>query len=281
VPLSTAALPPFPYLEWPKKVPEGYRFVPRKSDFDRAYFVAGDGLHKAEGKLEIRKYGLRDAGLSQLEAMRNYDSAITSLGGVRIDTASPLSDAFLAKNGGDRHDISANKLGIGEAGYEYASYLIRTPGKQAWISVAVSSVNAVVVVLEEQALEQKIGLVKAEAMKAELDQKGRVALYINFDTDKAVLREDGKPAVDEIARLLRGTPALKVSVEGHTDNSGDAARNRRLSEERARAVVAALIAAGIEPARLSAAGFGADKPLADNASEDGRARNRRVELVKI
>ena len=80
--------------------------------------------------------------------------------------------------------------------------------------------------------------------------------------------------------MLRADPVLKLAVEGHTDNTGDAAHNRTLSEARARAVVAALAGKGIDAGRLQSAGFGADKPAADNAGEDGRARNRRVELVK-
>ncbi|WP_414555007.1 OmpA family protein [Stenotrophomonas forensis] len=81
-------------------------------------------------------------------------------------------------------------------------------------------------------------------------------------------------------QLLQGDPALKLSIEGHTDNSGAVAHNRSLSEDRARSVVAALTARGIAAGRLQAAGFGADKPVADNGSEEGKARNRRVELVK-
>jgi outer membrane protein OmpA-like peptidoglycan-associated protein len=72
-----------------------------------------------------------------------------------------------------------------------------------------------------------------------------------------------------------------LSIEGHTDNTGSADRNRQLSSERARSVLDALVGLGIAPSRLSANGFGPDKPLADNADEAGRAKNRRVELVKL
>jgi len=80
--------------------------------------------------------------------------------------------------------------------------------------------------------------------------------------------------------LLQDDPALKLSIDGHTDATGAAERNRTLSKERAEAVRAALLAKGIAAERLSAQGFGPDKPLADNGSEEGRAKNRRVELVK-
>jgi outer membrane protein OmpA-like peptidoglycan-associated protein len=81
--------------------------------------------------------------------------------------------------------------------------------------------------------------------------------------------------------MLQQNPDVKVSIEGHTDNVGSAAANQTLSEKRAQAVVAWLSSHGIEGSRLKAKGWGASKPVDDNATEDGRAKNRRVELVKI
>lgn len=81
-------------------------------------------------------------------------------------------------------------------------------------------------------------------------------------------------------KLLQGSPDLRLGVEGHTDNTSTPAHNQQLSEARAKAVVAALTAEGVAGSRLLAAGFGQSKPLADNATEAGRAKNRRVELVK-
>ena len=82
-------------------------------------------------------------------------------------------------------------------------------------------------------------------------------------------------------KLLKDNPSLNLTVEGHTDNVGTPAYNKKLSEARSRSVVAALTTQGIVPARLKAAGYGQDKPIADNSSDEGRAKNRRVELVKI
>lgn len=81
--------------------------------------------------------------------------------------------------------------------------------------------------------------------------------------------------------MLKKETALKLAVEGHTDNVVKAKRNVTLSRERAQAVVDALIKDGIDSARLSAAGHGAGKPIGDNGSDEGRAKNRRVELVKF
>ena len=279
VPVSSATLPSFPYLDWPARLGPAFRDE-KLTEFDRGYFVAGNRLQQPEGKLSVRRYFLRDAKLSKIEAMKNYDSAIKALGGVRIDQEQPVSEAFIARNGGDGYDISRRKLMARDTRYEYASYLVRTADRHVWFGLAIGDRAATVVTLEEKAMEQSVGLLKAEAMKAALDAKGHVALYINFDTDKAVLRNDATPVVGEIARLLRTDPALKLSIEGHTDDSGDAARNKALSQRRAEAVVKALTQSGIAGARLRAAGFGAAKPIADNATDEGRARNRRVELVK-
>jgi peptidoglycan-associated lipoprotein len=86
--------------------------------------------------------------------------------------------------------------------------------------------------------------------------------------------------VTEIVKLLQASPALRLGVEGHTDNAGTPAHNQTLSEARAREVVRLIAAQRIAAARLQAAGFGQSRPLADNATEAGRAQNRRVELVK-
>ena len=86
--------------------------------------------------------------------------------------------------------------------------------------------------------------------------------------------------VAEVLKLLQANPALRLAVQGHTDNTSTSAHNQQLSEARAQEVVRTLTAQGVATARLQAAGFGQSKPLADNATEAGRAQNRRVELVK-
>ncbi len=107
-----------------------------------------------------------------------------------------------------------------------------------------------------------------------------IALYVNFDFNKATLKPDAQPVIAQLVELLKRNPGLKVSIEGHTDNIGLHDYNVKLSQDRAAAVVAAIKAAGIDGSLLSSAGFGPDKPVASNDQEDGRAKNRRVELVK-
>ncbi|WP_345058527.1 OmpA family protein [Hymenobacter glaciei] len=121
---------------------------------------------------------------------------------------------------------------------------------------------------------------ESRRVKKKLDTEGRATLYINFDTDQAHIKAESEPAVAEIVKLLQASPALRLSVEGHTDNAGKPAHNQALSEARAREVVRTITTQGIAADRLQAAGFGQSHPLADNATDEGRAKNRRVELVK-
>lgn len=80
--------------------------------------------------------------------------------------------------------------------------------------------------------------------------------------------------------MLKANPDFKIAIDGHTDNVGDAKSNKKLSEARAHAVMNAVVAQGIDSKRLIAAWFGMEQPVADNRTEEGRAKNRRVELVK-
>ncbi|WP_236855071.1 OmpA family protein [Chryseobacterium sp. MEBOG06] len=94
------------------------------------------------------------------------------------------------------------------------------------------------------------------------------------------MKTDGKTAVDEITKVLKNDNSLKLAINGYTDNSGNDAHNIQLSKDRAAAVLNAITTSGIDKSRLSAEGFGSKSPIADNGSEEGKAQNRRVELVK-
>ncbi|HKO55586.1 MAG TPA: OmpA family protein [Thermoanaerobaculia bacterium] len=121
----------------------------------------------------------------------------------------------------------------------------------------------------------------ASQLAKELETTGRARIYgINFDSDSDVIRDESKPALDQIVDVLRKNPEWKMTVEGHTDSTSSAEHNQQLSERRAAAVKVYLVTAGIDAARLTSAGLGATKPVADNATALGRAQNRRVELAK-
>jgi outer membrane protein OmpA-like peptidoglycan-associated protein len=124
-------------------------------------------------------------------------------------------------------------------------------------------------------------MVDAAAMKKGLGEKGHIALYgIYFDTDKATIKPESKPTLDEMAKLLGAQPDLKVFIVGHTDSQGAYEHNMTLSKQRADAVAAALAGSyKIARGRLYTAGVGYLAPVGSNTTEDGRALNRRVELV--
>jgi outer membrane protein OmpA-like peptidoglycan-associated protein len=136
-------------------------------------------------------------------------------------------------------------------------------------------------VVEEAAMAQQVEFTAMELATA-LSTKGSVALHnILFDTGKATLKPESAAALAPVGELLKSDVTLKLEIQGHTDNVGAAAANLRLSQERAAAVKAHLVqTVGIAAERLTTAGFGDTKPVADNATEAGKTQNRRVELVK-
>lgn len=142
--------------------------------------------------------------------------------------------------------------------------------------------GVLVVAIEPKARENKMVAVSADDMAKALAADGRISLYgIHFDFNKSAVKPESKPTLEQIAALLKGQPALKLAVVGHTDNVGGDKYNLGLSERRADAVVAALVEDyGIDAERMQASGAGMGKPVASNDDEAGRAKNRRVELVK-
>jgi outer membrane protein OmpA-like peptidoglycan-associated protein len=135
-------------------------------------------------------------------------------------------------------------------------------------------------IVDEEGLKQAMTFGPAE-MKTALDKDGRILLYgIHFDLDQATLRQDSDKQLQHIVTLLNQNPDLILEVQGHTDDQGDDAHNMALSQRRAEAVLGYLVLFGIDAARLTPAGYGETAPVAPNDTEAGRAKNRRVELVR-
>jgi outer membrane protein OmpA-like peptidoglycan-associated protein len=170
-------------------------------------------------------------------------------------------------------------------GFTYRYYAGRkaSDGRETFATVLVSqnndAITAQLVVTEVGEIADK--MIDAAAMAKGLGETGHIALYgIYFDTDRAELKPESRPTLDEIASLLQGQPDMKVIIVGHTDSQGGYDYNMDLSKRRAAAVAAELAAAYQIPAeRLQTAGVGYLAPVGSNASDSGRALNRRVELV--
>ena len=111
---------------------------------------------------------------------------------------------------------------------------------------------------------------------------GKFITYgITFDVGKATIKPESMGEINRIVQLMNENPTLKFSVEGHTDSTGNATSNQTLSEQRSQAIVAKLVEFGIANERLTAVGKGQNNPIADNNTDEGRAKNRRVEFVKM
>jgi OmpA-OmpF porin, OOP family len=157
-------------------------------------------------------------------------------------------------------------------------FVSQNKGKPSWGEPA----SILVEVVEVRPMDTGKVLVNAEALRGGLEREGKVALYgIYFETGQALVKPESKPQLVEIAALLEKQPTLNVLIVGHTDATGDEEANLALSTRRAQAVVEALTKAhAVDGKRLKAVGVGMAAPVASNASEAGRARNRRVELVQ-
>jgi len=192
-----------------------------------------------------------------------------------------LSDAHIKGN----YREAFKKIG-GVVHYEdsYNVYMsLDKGGKVTWVKVHPwnGGQGIELYIVEEKAMTQYV-VADADALAKEISLTGKVAIYgILFDTGKAVVKPDSKPALEEIAKLLREEPGLEIYVVGHTDSVGGFGSNMNLSMARAEAVVEVLAKQyGIDSARMKAHGVGPLVPASTNRSEDGRTANRRVELVE-
>ncbi len=246
--------------------------------FDQYAFFDGVKFVPVQGRLFTTLAVGKGAAFFGIQ--KTYEKLIHDLGGVTVfeGTGQVIADKKLKDPDPRfrfRYRPEDDKMGV---------YMVKTPTSEIWVEVyhawEDNSENYWLTIVEKKGLEVKVQAIPADEMKKTLDATGHVALYVNFDTDKTSLKPDSQPIIAEIVKLLNANPGLNLTVEGHTDNVGGAAHNQTLSDGRASAVVGALMAQGIPLTRLQPKGFGASKPLADNGTEDGRAKNRRVELVK-
>jgi outer membrane protein OmpA-like peptidoglycan-associated protein len=209
-----------------------------------------------EGKFTFLTYsftGERANEPSGLAVVRNYENAFQKAGGTILQ-----SDPQRWVNG-----------------------KIVKDSQEAWFEVYKGNGKIWLRIVEKKAMEQTI-VADAAAFGNDIRVTGHAAVYgINFDTGKSTIKPESAQAIGEIAKLLIADPGLKIHVVGHTDNVGGVDNNIKLSQERAEAVLQALVRDhAIAPSRLRSYGCGQFAPVATNDTEEGRAKNRRVELVK-
>jgi OOP family OmpA-OmpF porin len=227
-------------------------------------FFNRKGCTTVEGKKNFRAYTLKENAMrkSDLQISRNYANAVRNMGGTVVFEGL-CSGANCAEN----------------CGYQMMIGKVIKEGNELWVEVVPFNDGGdyYLTVVAKEAMKQDV---TASEMFNTLNKEGRIALYINFDSGKSTIKPESRPIIGQIVQMLNANPDLMISIEGHTDNVGNPKSNMILSNDRAKSVMAEIVSQDIDAKRLSAVGYGQDKPIADNSTEEGRAKNRRVELVK-
>ncbi len=227
-----------------------------ETPFDGVEFYVKSGTQRVEGRHLKYSYSFDEsAGANPgfLQIIRNYQAAARKIGG-----------QVLSDDGARKTTIRVAKNGL-----------------ETWVAVEAYNEGRLyeLDIIEKELMQQDV-VASAAVFQSGLKENGHVEVPgVFFDFGKSEIKPESEAALKEVVKLLQSNPALKVWVVGHTDNVGSVDSNLTLSGARAAAVVKALVQIGIETKRLAAHGAGPYAPVASNATDGGRAHNRRVELV--
>lgn len=211
------------------------------------FYDENDNEVEVEGAKTFINY-VSDTEVGALKIIRNFSNAVKRIGGKAYESS------------GTRVYLT-----------------IKQGNKETWAEVFAGDYDYYLTIVEKGEVEQEV---TANAILKELNETGKVILYINFDSGKSTIKKESLTVVEQIIEMMNQAKDIKISVEGHTDSDGSNESNLKLSDARAKAVAEAIVKGGIDKSRLSSAGFGEEKPIADNNTEEGKAKNRRVELIK-
>ena len=209
-----------------------------------------------EGKATRTGYNVKTGTkeLSFIQIVRNYENAVKKLGGKTLYSDGRVLNAKIENN----------------KGVTYVSVEVFNEGTQYSL-----------LIIENKPMEDEV-ITDAAALNKGISETGKIAVYgIYFDSGKSEIKPESKPAMDEIVKMLKQNAKLKLFVIGHTDMDGSLELNLKLSTDRSASVVKALVENGIPSARLKSAGVGPYCPVESNRAEEGKAKNRRVELVEM
>lgn len=233
----------------------------KEGEFQSVIGALPDGSTQLWLPVETLRVEMKAGGLSVSELAAYYRKKFAEKGGrllnkgLQSDTALYNGLFVFAMPDGNREQIVALWIN-GWKAYQHFFFLV--PAKD----------------------ETKPAVVSAAKLQETIKTSGSASLYLNFETNRSEIRPADFDQLDQAALLMKSEPLLKLSIEGHTDNVGGRDKNQRLSEARAGSVMEALTKRGVKADRLTTVGKGDSKPLASNATPDGREKNRRVELVK-
>lgn len=236
-----------------------------KESFNEFEIVVGNTKKQTlEGTISSYVYYIKD-GVEKLpsvfQIIKNYENAVLAKGGQKVYSTSKYDDD----------------------GFVGATFKMSNEDSTYWVTLnyfngnfdATDGYYMSVAKIEEMKQE-----ITANEMFEKVNSGNTLSLYINFDIGKSTIKSESQKIVDELYAMLKNNPTLKIQIDGHTDNVGSAVSNKTLSEQRATNVKTALVNKGISADRIKTAGYGQDKPVANNSTEDGKAKNRRVEIKK-
>lgn len=222
-----------------------------------------------EGRI-YKTFYIHQGGVSALQVMRNYETALGTAGFTTLVSGKVAALPSME----DARDGSL-----------FGAFAMMNDGQPVmYVNILIDPnvgepVSRVVIVEPEQM--RQVYKVDASKLYAGLSAEGRIAVYgINFDSAKSAVSADSEPVLTQVREMLAAHPELKIKIEGHTDNVGGQAANLVLSQQRAAAVKAWLVRNGVADNRLTSEGLGDSRPVAPNDTDDGRRKNRRVELVR-
>jgi OmpA-OmpF porin, OOP family len=241
----------------------GYKIIKCASkEFDAFNFPVesstSDGSKKqtVEGKCYFYSYAVKDDAqkASALQIFRNFENGLRQIKGY----------------------VVARVVEPGNS-YSFITGKIEKENMTTWVLIQASGNDYQLTIIEKQRMVQ---VIMANEMWNALDKNDSVTLDILFNNDTTTIIPASLPIIDQINELLINHPSLKLSIQCHTDNSKNPTDNKILTAMRAKVVLDAITAKGIDKTRLKSLGWGSDKPVADNKTEEGREKNRRIVIVK-
>ena len=196
---------------------------------------------------------------SILQVVKNYETAVISNGGTKIYSKTKSDGSWTG-----------------------ATFKLEKDGSEYWLGIYDLINNPVdqfsFILLIKEGMHQEISI---NEMFDKLNTGDALTLYINFDTGKSTIKSESQNIVDELYTLLNENAALKIMIEGYTDNAGRKEANQVLSEQRAESLKKALTDKGITDDRIKTVGYGQENPIGNNNTEEGKDKNRRIEIRKI
>jgi len=278
---SSSDIGAYPYITPPKGMIVDKQ-ESKSYDFDKLEFFDGTSFFVLEGKVERMRIAMEGdkkwEGYLFEKSVSEYLKSI----GAQLIFDGQIPSELTQKWGDTPNAVYAymRKFYASDVVNKPVSmYLLKTADKKIGFQVSLSKKTIGIVEVKE--FKQTIEKITADDILNDINTKGFATLHINFDTGKSRIKSGSYEIISEIVKMMKANPKLKIGIDGHTDNVGDEKSNLKLSKNRARSVLMALTDEDIDENRLKSEGYGQSKPIGDNTTDEGKAKNRRVELKKF